>query len=248
MIFFKDYFSSVSADYAVYRPGYPDSIFEYLSALVPEPERAWDCACGNGQVAVPLSRYFGTVVATDASAGQIRHAAEPERISYLVAVAEQAPLSSASVSLVTVAQALHWFDQYRFFSEAKRILRPGGLIAVWCYGLFRCEPELDELVRDYYSNTLAGYWPPERRHIEQAYRSIAFPFAEAATPGFQMRAEWTLEQTLGYLYTWSASQRLIRAEGEQPFARLCAAIEQVWGDASSAKALRWPLSLRLGRR
>lgn len=78
---FKDHFSSRSAGYAVYRPTYPDALVDFLAAIAPGQALALDCACGTGQLSVPLARRFRRVIAIDASAGQISHAEAHDRSS-----------------------------------------------------------------------------------------------------------------------------------------------------------------------
>src|SRR5438132_5354114 len=97
---FKDHFSGLAAEYAKFRPHYPDELFEYLALISPRRELAWDCATGNGQAAVGLARHFDRVTATDASAQQIESAEPDERISYRVAPAEASAIDSASVDLI----------------------------------------------------------------------------------------------------------------------------------------------------
>ena len=164
--------------------------FGYLSSLCPHHELAWDCATGNGQAAVALAPYFGTIIATDASQKQIDHARPRDNVQYRVAPADAAPLADGSVDLVTVAQALHWFDLPRFYDEVRRVARPDGIIAVWCYQLHTVTPEVDAIVNRYYSDIVGADWPPERRLVEDGYQTLAFPFEEVASPPFQMVHHW----------------------------------------------------------
>ncbi len=200
---FKDHFSRQAEQYTQYRPHYPAELFRFLAGVPARTERAWDCGTGNGQAAVELAKYFDEVIATDPSARQIEHAVEHPRVSYLVAPAEQAPLADSSVDLVTVAQALHWFDHPRFYGEVRRVLRPDGAIAAWCYALASITPEVDAVVWHLYSDLLGTYWPPERQMTMDGYATIPFPFAELPDPKIAMTAEWSLDDLLGYLGTWS---------------------------------------------
>ncbi len=159
---FADHFSAASADYARYRPDYPDRLFAYLADRAPGRRRAWDCATGNGQAARGLARHFAEVIATDASAQQIASAPPHRRVSYRVAPAEDSGLPDESVELITVAQALHWFDRPRFWPEARRVLVPRGVIAVWCYDLLSIDAEVDAVVGRLYRDVVGPYWPPER--------------------------------------------------------------------------------------
>lgn len=242
---FKDYFSGHAASYAEARPTYPDDLFRYLADLSPVLDCAWDCATGNGQAACALSNYFDRIVATDASAEQIRAARLNDRVEYRVARAEASGLQSESVGLITVAQALHWFDIEGFFKEAQRVLVPGGVLAVWCYGHCSVAPEIDGLLRDIYAS-VDDYWPPERDIVESKYRGIVLPLAEIDCPSYSMKIEWTAQQMLAYIRTWSASQAALRATGNDPLAELAMELERQWG--SQSRWVVWPIILRVGRK
>jgi ubiquinone/menaquinone biosynthesis C-methylase UbiE len=214
---FSDHFSAVAKRYADFRPHYPAALFEYLATLVSRNTTVWDCAAGSGQATLDLATRFGKVIATDASAEQIASATARDNVEYRVALAEQSGLPNASIDLITVAQALHWFDLDRFSAEATRVLKPGGWIAVWTYATNEFEDEaVNRIVQDFYSNVVGPYWPPERRFTETGYRTIKLPFSEIATPSFRMEACWTLSQLLGYFSTWSATNRFIKANGRNP--------------------------------
>jgi SAM-dependent methyltransferase len=242
---FKDHFSRDAAAYAEYRPRYPDELFVWLAAQAPSRRLAWDAGTGNGQAAVALAEYFSRVVATDPSEEQLAEAPARPKLEYRQA-AEEAALPDASVDLVTVAQALHWFDRPRFWAEARRVLRPRGVIAVWCYQPQRVSPEIDRLIHRFYHDTVGPWWPPDRKLVEQGYRTIEFPFREITPPEFSMSAEWTLEQQLGYVGTWSAVSRMREATGQDPVGELRPELDQAWGDGR--RLVVWPLSVRAGLR
>jgi len=246
---FQDHFSGIANRYADFRPHYPAALFDYLATLVPRNSLVWDCACGNGQATLDLARRFDRVVATDASREQIASATTHPEVEYRVAPAEQNGLPDASVGLITVAQALHWFDLERFYAEARRVLDSGGVLAAWAYGINEVEGDaVNQLVQDFYTNVVGPYWPPERKLVEEGYRTIAFPFAEIAWPTLRMEARWTLEQLLGYFSTWSATNRFIKATGQNPLEPLATALTQEWGDPQLTRLIVWPLSLRVGRK
>ena len=244
---FKDYFSKQSVDYAKYRPRYPAELFEYLASVAPERERAWDCATGNGQAAASLARFFKQVIATDASRSQLESAAELENVEYRIAKAEQTDIESRSIDLVTVAQALHWFNLEEFYREARRVLKRGGVIAVWSYNLLNISPEIDAVLGTFYEETVGPYWPPERKLVEQGYHSIAFPFEDLKPPSFHMSARRSLTDLLGYLRTWSATQRFIKDKGVDPVEDVADKLLPLWGEPEKELEVRWPLSLRVGK-
>ncbi|MBS0328423.1 MAG: class I SAM-dependent methyltransferase [Proteobacteria bacterium] len=247
MSVFKDHFSSASDRYAAYRPAYPPALFAWLSGLCPERDTAWDCASGSGQAALGLAPYFRRVVATDASAEQIRHAEPHPAIDYRVAPAEASGLGDHSVDLVSVAQAAHWFDLPRFYAEVTRVLKPGGMLALWGYGRMVLPGDMDVPFRHFYSDTVGPYWPPERALIDDAYRGLDFPFAEIDAPAFHIEVDWSLPRLIAYLSTWSAVKRYQAAHGQDPLPALMAELMPMWGDADTAKKLQWPLFIRAGQ-
>jgi SAM-dependent methyltransferase len=242
---FQDHFSAQADAYARFRPTYPDALFAWLASIVPLRTLAWDCGTGNGQAAVALAAHFSQVIASDPSHEQIAHAMPHARVRYVVASAEQPPVAAMGADLVTVAQALHWFDSARFYPALERVLKPGGLFAAWGYGLMRITPALDAVVMHYYTDVVGPYWPPDRRHLESGYRSLPFPLRELAAPEFAMTATWSLTDLVGYLDTWSATQRYLKARGEHPLLPLRSALAEAWGEVLERRVV-WPLFLRLG--
>jgi SAM-dependent methyltransferase len=245
---FPDYFSAGATEYARWRPDYPDRLFGYLAGLAPARRRAWDCATGSGQAAVTLARHFREVIATDASERQISHARRHPRVLYRVAAAERSGIEAGSIDLVTVAQALHWFDRPRFWREARRVLVPGGMIAIWCYDLLHVSEEVDAVVHHLYREIVGPYWPPERSLVERGYGKLEFPFAEQTVPIFWMERRWSLDDLVGYLGTWSAARRFAEARGENPVERVREDLASAWGPFGRLRRVRWKLEPRVGRR
>ena len=240
---FQDHFSTQAAAYARFRPSYPPELYEFLAGLAPAHALAWDCGTGNGQAALGLAAYFRQVIASDASDEQVAEALPHARVTYYVAAAEDPPPAVQGADLVTVAQALHWFDHARFYAQLRRVLRPGGVFAAWGYGLMQITPAVDVVVQDYYARIVGPYWPADRRHVENAYRSLPFPPGEIAVPAFSMRADWSLDALLGYLDTWSATRRYLKKHGRHPLDEVRTALLQAWDDAST-RTVVWPLFLR----
>ena len=244
---FSDHFSAVASDYAEYRPHYPDSLFDWLAGLPAHRETAWDCATGSGQAAVALASRFERVIATDASAGQIAVAIPHPRVEYRIAPAEASGLDPASVDLVTVAQALHWFDRSAFYAEARRVLRPDGVVAAWTYGHPSIdEPRADAELQRFYSETVGPYWPKERALVDAGYRTIDFPLSEVAAPSFEMETRWPLALLVGYVATWSAVTQFRAATGGDPVPAFAEELEPLWGDPQLPRRITWPLAVRVG--
>lgn len=244
---FRDHFAGVAGHYASSRPGYPAELILWLAEQCKGHALCWDCATGSGQAALDLVGYFRQVVATDASAAQLAEAAEHPRISFRQAPAENSGLADASVDLVVVAQALHWFDVPAFHAEARRVLKPGGLIAEWCYGVQALEGDgPNRLLQHFYHEVVGPYWPAERRHVENGYAELAFPFPSIEVPPFAMRQHWNLAQLLGYLRSWSASGRCLQASGTDPVAALETELAPLWALPEQTREVVWPLTVRVG--
>jgi SAM-dependent methyltransferase len=243
---FKDHFSRQAADYAKFRPRYPQELFDYLGRIAPSRELAWDCGTGNGQAAVGLALVFDRVVAIDASENQIAKAQPHERVDYRVAPAENSGIGSETVDLIMVAQALHWFDLQRFYKEVRRVLKNNGVLVASAYKFFHVTAKIDELVNDrYYDKVVGPFWPPERALVEK-FEELPFPFSEIQTPSFEMIAQWNLEHLVGYLRSWSATQRFIAAKGADPLEQITDELRGAWGNPQQARSVIWPLTLRVG--
>lgn len=243
-----DQFSTSAADYARSRPTYPDDLFAWLAGQAPARELAWDAAAGSGQAACKLADHFALVVGSDASAAQLAAAPSGTPVHWLRCRSEAAALATGSADLVTVAQALHWFAGEAFYSEVRRVARPGALVAAWTYGLARIHPPVDAILNEFHDQVLGPWWPPRRRHVIEGYRSLPFPFAAIETPPFSMTAHWSLDELLSYLGTWSAVARARRGTGQDPLVPLQALLAPAWGASASRRRITWPLGLRAGRR
>jgi len=206
--------------------------------------RAWDCGTGSGQAATGLARHFDEVLGTDASIRQLAHATPADRVRYLVCRSEAAPFPENRIDLITVAQALHWFDFEAFFTEVRRVARSRAALAIWSYGLVRISPAVDALVRHWHSDTLGDCWMPERRHVDEAYENVAVPFETREVSEREMRMEWDLESLLGYLGTWSAGRIYTERYGEDPLRLVESGLRTAWGTSDRLTAT-WPLTLRV---
>lgn len=246
---FKDHFSRGSADYAAHRPSYPMALVDFLAGLRLERNHALDCGCGTGQLSVPLAQRFDRVTATDASASQISQAMAHEKVSYRIAPAEDSGLPDGGVDLVTVAQAAHWLDLDAFYREVRRVAKPDAVVALITYGVVHIDdPEADRIIQHFYHEVIGPFWPPERRLVEEGYRSLPFPFREIPAPALAMEVEWSLPEVLGYVETWSAvgaARRTVSGAAAIPAFQMD--LGKAWGDPETRRRVSWPLSLRVGR-
>jgi ubiquinone/menaquinone biosynthesis C-methylase UbiE len=196
-------------------------------------------------VARDLAAYFVKVYATDSSMKQLEHAPAAANVQYSQAPAEKTSFPDSMFDLITVGQAIHWFNIQEFYKEAIRVARPGAVLAVWGYSLLSVNPRIDEMVLDFYTKIIGPYWDPERRLIDEHYRTIPFPFEEIQSPGFSFSFDWTLAELHGYLTTWSAVQKYIKANGANPVNALVEKIRPFW--VKERMTVTFPLFLRCGR-
>jgi SAM-dependent methyltransferase len=242
----KDNFSHQADAYAQFRPHYPAELYAFLFDQITRFDSAWDVGTGNGQCAVALASKFRSVLATDISAKQISHAPLLPNIRYAVAAAENCPMPDASFDLITVGQALHWFDFESFFREVARSLRPEGFFAAFGYGLLRTNEAINAVLDQFYTQTVGPYWDAERRHVDAHYQTIPFPFEPVDCPGFRMRYTWSKSQFLGYLGSWSAVQHYLRHLGHDPLPAFAAQLAPIWPD-DVLFAIDFPVFIIAGR-
>jgi SAM-dependent methyltransferase len=243
---FKDHFSQSAARYVAHRPTYPLELVNFLADRAPLENVAWDCGCGSGQLSTLLAERFAKVYATDASAKQIENAIPHPQVAYSCTPAEASGLESGVADLIVAAQAAHWFDLPAFYQEARRVGHSGSLLALVSYGIVKLDKQLDPIIDQFYFTVLGPYWPPERKYVEEGYRSFDFPFPELAAPEMQISVQWNLSDFLGYVNTWSSVAAMDRAAGREEHERFNRELSQAWNPPEAIRQVKWPLTVRAG--
>ena len=241
----KNNFSSQADLYARHRPHYPSTLFEFLLIHVKDHLTAWDCATGNGQTAAALAPHFNSVYATDISQQQLERATRLPNIFYSLQPAEKTDFAANSFDLVTVSQALHWLRMEEFYDELRRVAKDRSIFAAWTYSLLSVEPAIDRIIEEFYRGKLDTYWDKERRFVDEEYKTILFPFQEISTPPFFISLDWSLEDLQGYISSWSAVQKFIRANQYDPVIQLIEDLRGQWGN--KILRVKFPLYMRMGR-
>ena len=242
----KDNFSSQAEKYAKYRPTYPKELYSFLLSLCNGKNSAWDCATGNGQVASVLAQHFDKVYATDISEEQIKNAGKKDNIFYSVQRSESTSFADNFFDLITVAQAIHWFDFDTFYKEVKRTIKSNGIFSIVGYGLLKTGDKTDDIIDHFYRHIIGAYWDKERKYIDENYTIIPFPFKEIEAPELTIDLEWSLDELLGYFETWSAVQHYIKANAQDPVKLVKKDIQEIW-PAGSKKKIQFPVLLRVAK-
>lgn len=241
-------FGEKSQDYRQFRPTYPEELYEYLLKTTIEHTCAWDCGTGNGQAAAVLANDFAQVIGTDISQKQLDVAVKKSNIHYYCCPAEVTPIESNTVDLITVAQALHWFDLDAFYREVTRVAKPEGVIAVWCYSLGSVNANIDPFIKKLYNDILGNhYWSSERQYIDDAYMTIPFPFPKIKAPYFAIEKEMYFSGLLGYLNTWSAVKTYQNKNQVNPIDLIYDDLKAAWGDDKAKYTMHWPIHLLIGK-
>lgn len=243
----RNWFEQGGSDYARFRPEYPAQLATYLTSVAPDAGLAVDVGCGNGQLTQLLAAHFGQVVGLDPSADQIANASPGDHLSYQCAPAERLPLADHSVSLITAAQAAHWFDLPAFYSEVRRVGAPRAVLALISYGVLDLDAELNERFQRFYWQEIGPYWPPERKLVDSGYATLDFPFEEFQAPPMHIHVAWRLPEFLGYLQTWSAVRSAREAGREDIVTRFADDLAALWGDEQTPRSVTWPINMRIGR-
>ncbi len=238
-------FGTVAATYAAYRPHYPAALVDALAAAAPGRALAWDAGCGNGQLSVALATRFARVIATDPSSAQLDEAVAAPHVEYRRAAAE-AGIVETGADLCVVAQAAHWFDWPRYTDAIRRVARPGALAATIAYGRMVVPGAEQAVIDAYYDGTVGPYWPPSRAHIENGYRDLPLPWPAVAAPELALVERWTRAETLGYIGTWSATNRYLAAHGAGALEALGHDVAATWPD-DERRPVSWPLVIRFAR-
>ena len=241
-------FSTASDAYKQFRPQYPSALFQFLAQMSPSNSLAWDCGCGNGQASVVLANYFQHVIATDVSTQQIAEAEKANNVQYLISPAETIDADANSIDLITVAQAIHWFNHPVFFTEVDRVLKPNGIFAAWGYQLLYSDSPLDSVIEKLHTEIVGPFWPKGRELLDEGYTKIPFIYPREQVPPFKMQCRWQFSHLIGYLNTWSAVKAYENHHKENPIQPILPEIQEAWGDKSQTKTVYWPLILYVGKK
>ncbi len=242
----KDNFSTESDKYAKFRPAYPNEFFDYLNSIVQSNAVAWDCGTGTGQIASVLSKNFDSIQATDISQSQIDNAIKRSNITYSVQPAEKTSFDDNLFDLVIIAQAIHWFDFDRFYTEVNRTAKNNSIICIIGYGRLEVNEKIDSLITNFYTNVIGEYWDKERKFVDDNYQTIPFPFDEIHCPKFSNQYSWNLAHLRGYLNTWSAVKHFIKQNKTNPVDDLINELGDNW-KKDEFKNVNFPILLRIGK-
>jgi len=226
---------------------YPKALFDFIASITPAHNSAWDCATGNGQAALGLAEFFGSVQASDISEAQISNAFAADNINYSVQASEATQFSDNQFDLVNVAQALHWFDYQRYWDEVSRVLNPEGVFVAYSYVWPSLNAVIDELVEEKIKQILEPYWADNNRLAWNEYRELEFPFTPLDVPAITLQNHWNADQFFNYLHSWSGTRRCIDDKGLRFFEEAKEALRIAWGNPARKIVVKHPLVLIAGK-
>ncbi|KAL2923688.1 putative methyltransferase [Bienertia sinuspersici] len=257
-------FVNQAKEYANGRPTYPKELFEFIASKTPSHLLVWDVATGSGQAIPPLAKMYKKVIATDTSEKQLEFAPKLSNVNYQhtcpnmsIHQLQQHVASQSTLDLVTIAQALHWFNQAEFFDLVKWALKkPNGVIAAWCYTLPEVNPEVDDVFGPFYELDSKPYWDEARKLVDNKYMDIYFPFEPVDgldhTGPFQFNAEKLMDfhDYMLYIRSWSAYNTAKENGVELLTDEVTQKFKYAWnisGDGSGQKLVNFPIYLRIGK-
>ena len=133
-------FGHTAKDYVTYRVGFPDSLYERIAefGIGVTDQNIVDLGTGTGTLARGFASRGCQVIGIDPSEDMLKQARDleneiGEKVEYKIGTAENTSLPSNSADVVTAGQCWHWFDRPSAAREARRLLRPGGKIAIIHY-------------------------------------------------------------------------------------------------------------------
>jgi len=241
-----DNFSEQADLYAQYRPVYPKAMYDFIFRHVPQKRVAWDCGTGSGQAAIYLAEHFEEVYANDISKEQLDNAPERENITYFNVPAENTGFPENKFDLITVAQAIHWFDFNNFYKEVYRTAKNKALLAAICYDIVQVDEELNLMIKKFYDKAFERYFGKNREYIDEQYQTIPFPFGEIEAPEFSMSYQWESSDLEGYFNSWSAVQKIKKTDGINPVDHWMEELKSKW-PKNEVKEVTFPIFLRLGK-
>ncbi|XP_010036343.2 putative methyltransferase DDB_G0268948 [Eucalyptus grandis] len=255
-------FVKQAQQYVAARPSYPPQLFRFIASKTPARDLAWDAGTGSGQAAQSLAEIYGNVVATDTSPKQLEFAPRLPNVRYeltspVMSMAEldRKVSAASSVDLVTVAQALHWFDLPTFYRQVKHVLKkPHGVIAAWCYTIPEVDGPVNSVFRRFYSVDSNPYWDPARKLVDSEYRGIDFPFEPVEGMEDTGPVRFVTERTMGvedfltYIRSWSGYQTAKEKGVELLSGDTVERFRRAWADdGEDKKVVKFPVFLKIGR-
>lgn len=191
-------------------------------SLDPPHEVVVDVGCGTGQTVHELSKHFKKYIGVDVSEGQVAQANaspnKPSNAEYHAMPCEHLPfIQDNSVDVISASQSYHWFDHSKFCKEARRILKPGGMLAVYAYLTLEITSEqataeqnlLIENARKRVYDVLDQYFDSAREYVRQQYRTVEFPYEDVTRLTLRDHFKQDLAFFKSFLQTMSPYQTIL---------------------------------------
>lgn len=209
--------------YAKYRPTPPHAFVEKAldflkTKLTSNLRLGVDIGCGPGTSTAVLAPHFEHMRGYDISVSQIREAKVNNKfpnVSFIVAAAENIPEGKESVDLITVMEAVHWFDLKAFYKEVTRVLVPNGVLAIYGYRIptpvSKNQARMDSIIEnEVYMAVTKLYGSPKAMLCQEMYRDVPPIFEDHVRYSMEDVKRTTVADYGNFFRTLSSYQRFLK--------------------------------------
>ncbi|KAL4426897.1 hypothetical protein ABPG74_008821 [Tetrahymena malaccensis] len=227
-------------NYDKYRPKYPSKFFDLILKDLNSKESYLDVGCGTGQMLFKLNSHFKIAVGTDLSEKQVSVATEKisNNQNYMNVKVIQSDANNLISSLqknslplnydlVTVGQALHWFEVEKFLQLTQsKILNQNQnsrlAVAAYYWDGFDIDINNEQLsgkqIHEQYYNSIKNYYDFDRDNLYSNYKHYPFNkyFEQTSEDSFIEKDIFQLDDLVRYMKTSSAYNTLVEQNSKNP--------------------------------
>ncbi|CAD5114897.1 DgyrCDS3931 [Dimorphilus gyrociliatus] len=259
----------VAKAYHTFRPTYPESlakeILQFIDEKLEKPfsrKLAIDVGCGSGQSTKLMANHFDRIIGLDISEAQIFEAKrnnEHDNVEFTVGSFEKLPAEDNSVSLIFAGTAFHFFEPFEnFYKEVKRVLVPGGCLAVFSYALpfvAEFDDHVNSKLNDFrltFFNELDDFKTPATHHVANHYKDFELPFNNfTRINSMKTNKSMNLDDYAGYLGSWSFYRNYVANRKTDPLKLFRSRFEETLQEENIPTnvtfTVEWPVFLLCGR-
>ena len=209
--------SEVAHGYARSRPYFHPEVIRRIKSnlgLKHKLKQALDVGCGAGLSTIALTEIAEKVIGVDASESMTRSATHHDTVEYYNYAAENLPFD-IKFDLITLSGSINWVDRPRFFSEAKRILQPGGSVIVYDNTILGIMKEDDRFSTWYEKDYLTRCPKPPRDESPMTPQEAAeYGFEFKTSETYTNETSFTFEAFIDYILTQSNVTVALKTDSE----------------------------------